>query len=233
MFPTFEKVRELARKKGLSLNQVEEKLGYSKNTLYSLKRQKVSSERLQEIADYFNVSTDYLLGRTDNPKIATDGDASAPLDLRNIAAQSMLFDGKPLTEEDIDFITAVLEAHLKNKQRCFYMTVKELCALEGVSLCYFDGSEWHSPGFFNPALKVLAIDINLSEQDQKQVALHELGHKEHTPVQYEINRELCELQADRSMIHHLLEEELKTLDDVSEFNYIHFMERYNLKTIAN
>ena len=115
MFPTFEKVRELARKKGLSLNQVEEKLGYSKNTLYSLKRQKVSSERLQEIADYFNVSTDYLLGRTDNPKIATDGDASAPLDLRDIAAQSMLFEGKPLTEEDIDFITAVLEAHLKNK----------------------------------------------------------------------------------------------------------------------
>ena len=105
----------MARKKGLSLNQVEEKLGYSKNTLYSLKRQKVSSERLQEIADYFNVSTDYLLGRTDNPKIATDGDASAPLDLRDIAAQSMLFDGKPLTEEDIDFITAVLEAHLKNK----------------------------------------------------------------------------------------------------------------------
>ena len=115
MFPTFEKVRELARKKGLSLNQVEEKLGYSKNTLYSLKRQKVSSERLQEIADYFNVSTDYLLGRTDNPNIAKDGDASAPLDLRDIAAQSMLFDGKPLTEEDIDFITAVLEAHLKNK----------------------------------------------------------------------------------------------------------------------
>ncbi|WP_097289816.1 helix-turn-helix domain-containing protein [Escherichia coli] len=115
MFPTFEKVRELARKKGLSLNQVEEKLGYSKNTLYSLKRQKVSSERLQEIADYFDVSTDYLLGRTENPNIAKDGDASAPLDLRDIAAQSMLFDGKPLTEEDIDFITAVLEAHLKNK----------------------------------------------------------------------------------------------------------------------
>ena len=115
MFPTFEKVRELAKKQGLSLNQVEEKLGYSKNTLYSLKRQKVSSERLQEIADYFNVSTDYLLGRTDNPTIASNGDASAPFDLRDIAAQSMLFDGKPLSEEDIDFITAVLEAHLKNK----------------------------------------------------------------------------------------------------------------------
>ena len=115
MFETFEKIKILAKKQGISLNTLEEKLGYSKNTLYSLKRQKVSSERLQEIADYFNVSTDYLLGRTENPNIAKDGDASAPLDLRDIAAQSMLFDGKPLSEEDIDFITAVLEAHLKNK----------------------------------------------------------------------------------------------------------------------
>ena len=92
-----------------------EKLGIGKNSLYGLKRNQPSAERLQQIADYFDVSIDYLLGRTENPNIAKDGDASAPLDLRDIAAQSMLFDGKPLTEEDIDFITAVLEAHLKNK----------------------------------------------------------------------------------------------------------------------
>ena len=115
MFPTYEKIKELADKRGISLTKLEEDLGYSRNTLYKLKSQKPNAERISEIADYFNVSTDYLLGRTDNPKITTGGDASAPLDLRNIAAQSMLFDGKPLTEEDIDFITAVLEAHLKNK----------------------------------------------------------------------------------------------------------------------
>ena len=115
MFPTFDRIKELAQKQGLSINLLEEKLGYSRNTIYNLKNSKPSTERISEIADYFNVSTDYLLGRTDNPNIATNGDASAPLDLRDIAAQSMLFDGKPLTEEDIDFITAVLEAHLKNK----------------------------------------------------------------------------------------------------------------------
>lgn len=114
MFVTFERIKELAKKQGLSLNQLEEKLGYSKNTLYSLKRQKVSTDRLQEIADFFQVSLDYLLGRTDNPAVANNPEAS-PLDLRKIAAGSMLFDGKPLSEEDIDFITAVLEAHLKNK----------------------------------------------------------------------------------------------------------------------
>ena len=115
MFSTFEIVKDLCEKQGISLNTLEEKLELGKNSLYGLKRNQPSAERLQQIADYFHVSTDYLLGRTDNPNIANRGDASAPLDLRDIAAQSMLFNGKPLTEDDIDFITAVLEAHLKNK----------------------------------------------------------------------------------------------------------------------
>lgn len=117
MFPTFEKVRELAKKRGLSLNQVEEKLGYSKNTLYSLKRQKVSSERLQEIADYFNVSTDYLLGRTDNPAVAKNDTIAGYTsdDLRKMAENAKTFDGKPLTEEDIDAIQNIIEIYLRGR----------------------------------------------------------------------------------------------------------------------
>ena len=116
MFPTFEKVRELAKKKGLSLNQVEEKLGYSKNTLYSLKRQKVSSERLQEIADYFNVSTDYLLGRTDNPVIAGDTVTKTEIDLKKDAAESFFYDGHELNDEDLDLISSLLEARMRNRK---------------------------------------------------------------------------------------------------------------------
>lgn len=116
MFPTFEKVRELARKKGLSLNQVEEKLGYSKNTLYSLKRQKVSSERLQEIADYFNVSTDYLLGRTDNPAIIGEKVVKTEIDLKKDASESFFYDGYELNDEDIDLISSLLEARMRNRK---------------------------------------------------------------------------------------------------------------------
>lgn len=116
MFPTFEKVRELARKKGLSLNQVEEKLGYSKNTLYSLKRQKVSSERLQEIADYFNVSTDYLLGRTDNPAIIGEKVVKTEIDLKKDASESFFYDGHELNDEDIDLISSLLEARMRNRK---------------------------------------------------------------------------------------------------------------------
>lgn len=116
MFPTFEKVRELARKKGLSLNQVEEKLGYSKNTLYSLKRQKVSSDRLQEIADYFNVSTDYLLGRTDNPAIADKEQfffEGKEVDVEELASTAMRFNGKPLSDEDKKAIQNIIEIYLR------------------------------------------------------------------------------------------------------------------------
>lgn len=64
---TFERIKFLAENQKKSLNKVEEDLGYGKNVLYRLKNTSPSAERLQELADYFNVSTDYLLGRTDNP----------------------------------------------------------------------------------------------------------------------------------------------------------------------
>lgn len=79
MFETFEKIKELAKKRGKSLGQVEEDLGYGRNTLYKIKNSTPNAERIAEIANYFNVSTDYLLGRTENPAIAKNDKANAYL----------------------------------------------------------------------------------------------------------------------------------------------------------
>lgn len=79
MFETFEKIKELAKKRGKSLGQVEEDLGYGRNTLYKIKNSTPNAERIAEIANYFNVSTDYLFGRTENPAIAKDDKANAYL----------------------------------------------------------------------------------------------------------------------------------------------------------
>lgn len=117
MFQTFDRIKELAKKQGLSINSLEEKLGYSRNTIYNLKNSKPSTERISEIADYFNVSTDYLLGRTDNPAIASD-DTIADYtsdDLRKMAENAKTFDGKPLTEEDIDAIQNIIEIYLRGR----------------------------------------------------------------------------------------------------------------------
>lgn len=115
MFSLFEKIKELCQKRGISINSLEETLGYSRNTIYSMKSKKPNAERLQEIADYFNVSTDYLLGRTDNPAISSDLVTTADgrvVDLSNLRERVVLFDGKPLSDEDVDKIAQIIKLSL-------------------------------------------------------------------------------------------------------------------------
>lgn len=117
MFSTFEIVKDLCEKQGISLNTLEDKLKLGKNSLYGLKRNQPSAERLQQIADYFQVSTDYLLGRTDNPRIASDETIGGYTseDLRKMAENAKTFDGKPLAEEDIDAIQNIIEIYLRGR----------------------------------------------------------------------------------------------------------------------
>lgn len=117
MFPTFEIVKELCRRQGISLNTLEERIGFSRNSLYSWKNSEPKPKKLNAVADYFNVSTDYLLGRTDNPSIAKDDTIAGYTsdDLRKMAENAKTFDGKPLTEEDIDAIQNIIEIYLRGR----------------------------------------------------------------------------------------------------------------------
>lgn len=117
MFQTFDRIKELAKKQGLSINSLEEKLGYSRNTIYNLKNSKPSTERISEIADYFNVSTDYLLGRTDNPNIANSKEQfffeGKEVDIEELASTAMRYNGKPLSDEDKKAIQNIIEIYLR------------------------------------------------------------------------------------------------------------------------
>ena len=115
MFSVLEKIKELAQKRGISLAKLEESLGYSTNYFYTLKTKAPNSERLQEIADYFNVSTDYLLGRTDNPNVASETVTTADgrvIDLSNLRERVVLFDGKPLSDDDVNKIAQIIKLSL-------------------------------------------------------------------------------------------------------------------------
>lgn len=116
MFETFEKIKSLAKKQGISLNTLEERVGLGKNYIYSLKNKKTpSAEHIAKIADYFNVSTDYLLGRTDNPAISSDLVTTANgrvVDLSNLRERIVLFDGKPLSDNDVDKIAQIIKLSL-------------------------------------------------------------------------------------------------------------------------
>ena len=53
---TFERVKELCRKHGISVVELEERLDFSRNSLYSWKKNNPSVDKLEKVADYFNVS---------------------------------------------------------------------------------------------------------------------------------------------------------------------------------
>lgn len=118
MSVTFERIKDLASKQGLSLNQLENRLGISTNSLYGIKKANPKSDRLQEIANYFNVSTDYLLGRTDNPNIADDSTTgSSNIEVENLADNVMMFGGRELTDEKKKIIQSIIEGYLKEAEK--------------------------------------------------------------------------------------------------------------------
>ncbi|HEL1929702.1 TPA: helix-turn-helix transcriptional regulator [Streptococcus suis] len=109
MISAFEKIKYLAKKQGKSLGQVEEDLGYGRNTLYKIKNSSPSTDRMQEIADYFHVSLDYLVGRTNNPNIAQEGQAPATNPLEEQALVMFRKETSGMSEADVIKFTTALK----------------------------------------------------------------------------------------------------------------------------
>lgn len=80
--PVLERVKQLAKKQGISIVELEEKLGFGRNSLYAWKNKMPSNDKLIKVADYFNVSLDYLVGR--DVKNEIDSNAYFRMDSDNL-----------------------------------------------------------------------------------------------------------------------------------------------------
>lgn len=65
------RLKELRKKKGISQLRLATELNTSQNTIsrYETGEREPGIAELIKIANYFNVSVDYLIGRTENPTI--------------------------------------------------------------------------------------------------------------------------------------------------------------------
>lgn len=68
-----QRLRELRLKSNMSLRELSEKLNISFSALgnYERNNREPNFDTLKKIADFFDVSLDYLLGLSDNPNIIT------------------------------------------------------------------------------------------------------------------------------------------------------------------
>lgn len=111
------------------------------------------------------------------------------------------------------------------------MTETDIIQKFGIIVREFDGNLLPDElGFYDPVTKVAFVSDKLTRIERIKVLLHELGHREHSTAEYHNARIRCENEADRNMIHHLVVDAISQLEDAREFNYLKFMEFYNLTT---
>ena len=79
---TYETIKMLCNEKGIAVTALEKELGFGRGSIGKMRNSHTSVERLQKIAEYFGVSTDYLLKGSnseltekDNRDIAKDLDS--------------------------------------------------------------------------------------------------------------------------------------------------------------
>lgn len=61
----FERIKNLSERKDKNVKEVAMELGFSENLFYKWKNSDPKGVDLEKVADYFDVSVDYLLGRND------------------------------------------------------------------------------------------------------------------------------------------------------------------------
>ena len=112
------RLKQVRKDMGFEAQYVAKKLNVAKSTYsgYENDKTKPSFEILQSIAELFNVSTDYLLGIEKNllaqPQTTTSTEITDKLEQlkQELAAEdSLMFDGKPATAEQIEAIVNALD----------------------------------------------------------------------------------------------------------------------------
>ncbi len=114
-------IKELCKKRGLSVNKLEEELGFAKGYVSKLDKSTPNSLKLQKIADYFGITLDYLM--TGKEK---EGGEAYYLNDETAKVAQQIFESKELRllfdaaqdadPEDLETVHSMLLA-LKRKER--------------------------------------------------------------------------------------------------------------------
>ena len=95
----YENIKQVAKAKGYSINKLEQELGFARSYIGKFKTITPSAEKIQQIADFLGVSTDYLLAGSSNAKGVTTCidcgftyDSSFPEDIKQHEKEHMAWE---------------------------------------------------------------------------------------------------------------------------------------------
>ena len=125
----YERIQGLCLKKGITIRQLSEKLDIGETTIYKWKNQTAKGETLERLANYFDVSVDYLLGRTDKDLPFDRWDKSYALVFKNDLNDEDLANADRFEEEgDVNVFNNIKE--IASKQG---ITIRQVSKMADVS----------------------------------------------------------------------------------------------------
>lgn len=119
----YENIRDIAKTKGVSINRLEKELGFARSSINKFNKNTPSVEKLQQIAEYLNVTVDYLVSGEENVEkekyYLNDETAKAAQEIFENKDLRVLFDAaRDASPEDLKTTYNMLMA-LKRKERDF------------------------------------------------------------------------------------------------------------------
>ena len=112
-----ERIKLRRKELKISADTLAERVGVSRSTIFRYERgdiEKVGPEVLKKISETLNISPADLMGWEDEAEQNTETGYSET-DLRKLAESAKTFDGKPLTESDIQAIQNIIEIYLQGR----------------------------------------------------------------------------------------------------------------------
>ena len=113
----YERTISISKKRGYSLKNLAIKAGLAENSIYDWKKSTPKADNLQKVADVLHVSTDYLLGRTDEMNATSSDDLTEP------QRQVAYFIDPQATKEDIEQIKKLVEIAETLKKKIVRVTM--------------------------------------------------------------------------------------------------------------
>lgn len=121
-----ERIQELCSRNKITISALEKELKLGKGTIYKWSESYPNTEKLTRVADYFNVSVDYLLGRKEI--VLNKKDEREIEKILNgyreqlMDSEGLMFDGDPASPEAIESILDAMKIGLemakkKNKEK--------------------------------------------------------------------------------------------------------------------
>lgn len=113
----YETIMQLCNLHGITKTKLERDCGFSQNSINKWTTQSPSMDKILKVANYFNVSVDYLVGKTDTPTpLTSDGSSVAVPDKYGDVLVALNEGDKDLTQDDIDQIVRFIKFTREQKK---------------------------------------------------------------------------------------------------------------------